>query len=278
MYASSWSSISSVAAHRHTLPSSAVAAAGADTILRWSADGLRPLAGEPAAALLAADSWLVQDGAVRGIEHHRRRFAGWCRELGVPARDVERFQVAVAAALPRAGRWFPRIEVVEGEHLQLRVRRACPAAPGARVIVGAPGDPRTKPTWKGPDVELLLELRSLATAVGADELVLCDARGRLVEGLFDSLLWWEDDTLCTTPADRTLPGVTRALLLELAIGRGVGVRERSPLPAELAGHETWLTNALHGIRAVTAWDGVPAAPAPRAAQWREALARTARAL
>jgi len=252
-----------------------VAAAGADTILRWSAHGLRPIAGEPAATLLAADSWLVEDGAVRGLDAHWERFGGWCRALGVTAAALEAFAAEVTAALPRAGRWFPRIEVVEGEHLQLRLRPARPAGREAQVIVGAPGDPRTRPTWKGPDVALLHELRSLATAVGADELVLCDADGRLVEGVFDSLLWWEDDVLCTTPADRTLPGVTRRLLLEIARERAIAVRERSPLPGEIAGRESWLTNALHGIRVVTAWDGVPAAPAPRAADWRDALARTA---
>jgi len=249
-----------------------------DIVLRWSEHGLRPLDDDPAGALLAADSWLVQDGAVRGMAHHRRRFAGWCGELGVPAQDVERFHVAVTAALPRTGRWFPRVEVVAGSRLQLRLRPARPAAREAQVIVGAPGDPRARPTWKGPDIELLLGLRSLATAVGADELVLSDEQGRLVEGVFDSLLWWEDETLCSTPADRTLPGVTRALLLDLARERGHAVRERSPLAHELAEHETWLTNALHGIRVVTAWSGAPAAPAPRADGWRDALQQTAEPL
>ena len=132
------------------------------------------------------------------------------------------------------------------------------------MVVAPPGDPRARPTWKGPDVELLHALRAAAVAAGADELVLRDAGGRLVEGVFDSLLWWEGDALCTTPQDRTLPGVTRALLLRIAADSDVEVRARSPRPEELAGCETWLTNALHGLRLVTAWDGEPAAPAPRA--------------
>jgi len=246
-----------------------------DVVLRWSGHGLQAHDADPGAALLAADSWLVEEGTVRGIDRHWRRFGGWCGELGLQDEDVERFAHAVSAALPRAGRWFPRVEVLDGGHLQLRLRAARPAAREAQVIVGAPGDPRAKPTWKGPDIALLGELRSLATAVGADELVLCDDDGRLVEGVYDSLLWWEDDALCTTPSDRTLPGVTRALLLDIASERGHAVRERSPLPEELAGRETWLTNALHGIRAVTAWSGALAAPAARADEWRAALQRTA---
>jgi len=251
------------------------------TVLRWSANELRPLRQDAAPALLAADSWLVADGRVRGHDLHWARFAGWCDELELPAAELAGFRAAVTAALPRTGRWFPRVELVGSERaraLQLRQRPARPGAHAARVIVGPPGDPRSRPCWKGPDVELLLELRERAVAAGADELLLCDGKGRLVEGALDSLLWWEGDALCTTPGERTLPGVTRALLLGIAHERGVAVRVRSPSPAQLAGCETWLTNALHGVRAVTAWDGVDAAPAPRAASWQAALARTAQPL
>ena len=64
-----------------------------------------------------------------------------------------------------------------------------------------------------------------------------------------------------------LPGVTRALLLELARDRGTPVAQRRPAPEELADRETWLVSALHGIRVVTRWanGGPPAGRAPRAA-------------
>jgi branched-subunit amino acid aminotransferase/4-amino-4-deoxychorismate lyase len=258
-----------------------VAPADDETVLRWSGGELRSLGAERSLALLAADSWLVEDGAVRGYDAHWERFAGWTGELGLAAEELGGFRAAVTAQLPRAGRWFPRVEVVaDDEHgglqLRLRLRPARPAASEARVLVAPPGDPRLRPTWKGPDVELLHELRAQATAAGADELMLCDADGLLVESVFDSLLWWEDEALCTTPFEGTLAGVTRRLLLEIARRRGVELRLRSPLPGELTTCETWLTNALHGIRVVTAWGGEIAAPAPRAAQWRTALARTAR--
>jgi len=110
------------------------------------------------------------------------------------------------------------------------------------VIVAPPGDPRIRPRWKGPDLETLIALRAQAVAAGADELLLCDNEGRLLEGALSSLLWWESDTLCTTPAERTLPGITRALLLGIAAERGVAIRLRSPLPAELVSRETWLTS------------------------------------
>jgi hypothetical protein len=50
------------------------------------------------------------------------------------------------------------------------------------------------------------------------------------------------------------------------------VEQRRPLPRELAGRETWLVSALHGIRVVTRWaEGLAAGDAPRAAAWRRLL-------
>jgi branched-subunit amino acid aminotransferase/4-amino-4-deoxychorismate lyase len=251
--------------------------AAVDQVLRWSEHGLREDSGTPAGALLAADSWLVESGAVRGYDAHWARFTGACAELGVAAEELGRFRAAVTGALPRTpGRWFPRVDLVGAEgrcDLRLRLRPAPPAALEARVLVGAPGDPRTLPHRKGPDLERLGALRAQAVAAGADELLLCDDDGRLLEGALSSLMWWEGDVLCTTPAERTLPGITRALLLAIAQRAGTPVRVRLPRPDELAGCETWLTSALHGIRVVTGWGA-----APRAEHWRSALAALALAL
>lgn len=244
------------------------------TLLGWSGQQLTQLSGERAEQLLAADSWLIEDGAVRGRDAHWERFGGWVRELDVPAASLEAFRVAVEALLPVRGRWFPRVELV-GSGLRLRLRPAPPVRSEARVVVGPRGDPRTDPRRKGPDLDLLLALRARAVGAQAHELLLCDEDGRLVEGALTALLWWEGETLCTTPAERTLPSVTRALLLEIARGRGVALGVRSPLPRELTEVETWLVNAAHGIQVVSAWDGRPAAPAPRAEPWRAALDATA---
>jgi branched-subunit amino acid aminotransferase/4-amino-4-deoxychorismate lyase len=260
-----------------------VASAEHDIVLRWSEEhGLRPCGPEPSCPVLTADSFLVDDGAVRGYERHWARFGGGCAELGVASDVLAAFRRAAEAAIPRAGRWFPRVELTDcgGAHLQLLLRPGGPSLPRARVMLGPLGDPRRQPRRKGPDLATLVALRAGALAAGVDELILRDGDGRLVEGALHSLLWWEGETLCTTPAHTTLPGVTRALLLEIAGEHGVAVRERSPLPCELAGRETWLTNAVHGIRVVTSWgDGGPeAGPARRADAWRARLERTAVAI
>jgi branched-subunit amino acid aminotransferase/4-amino-4-deoxychorismate lyase len=254
----------------------------------WSGGELRPVDDPPSGALLAADSWLVDEGRVRGYDLHWARFAGWCADPGITADGVARFRDAVTVALPRTGRWFPRVDLLgsaagragAAARLLLHLRPAQPLMRSARALVAEPGDPRSHPRRKGPDLPLLLALRAQAVAAGADELVLRDAGGRLLEGALNSLLWWEGGALCTTPDERTLPSITRALLLSIAQERGVQVRRRLPLPYELAGREAWLANAAHGIRAVTAWDpeGAAAGPPERAASWRVALEATARHL
>jgi branched-subunit amino acid aminotransferase/4-amino-4-deoxychorismate lyase len=246
-----------------------------DTVMPFNGHELQPAVTAPPSALLVADSWLVDEGYGRAAAAHWARFGGSCRALGVERAELRRFQVAASAALPPQGRWFPRVELT-AHGLALRLRRAPPVAgPHARVIVGAPGDPRRHPRRKGPDLELLAGLRAHARERGADELLLCDDDGALLEGALSSLLWWEDDALCTTPDEHALPGVTRALLLARARERGVEVRVRTPLPEQLAGRETWLTSALHGIRVVSGWVAprIEAGDGVRAPRWREELDR-----
>lgn len=245
-----------------------------DTHLRWTGRTLEPSAGAPAPALLVADSWLVDEGRERAAAAHWQRFGESCRYAGADDDALRRFRAAATAALPREGRRFVRVELT-ADGLALRIRTAPAAQREARVIAGPRGDPRRRPRRKGPDLELLLALRADAHAHGADELLLRDGEGALLEGALSSLLWWEGDALCTTPDEHTLPGVTRALLLDIARARGVELRVRAPQPEELAGAEAWLTSALHGIRAVSGWlsPRIEAGGAERAAAWREELDR-----
>jgi branched-subunit amino acid aminotransferase/4-amino-4-deoxychorismate lyase len=243
-----------------------------ESVLRWTAAGLRDAHGAAGGELLVADSWLVDGGAVRAADAHWARFGESCRAHGLDGDELARFRAAVTAAVPATGRWFPRVELGE-RGLALRIRPAPQPATEARVLVAPPGDPRRCPRRKGPDLTLLLALRERARAAGADELLLCDDAGTLREGALSSLLWWEDGTLCTTPDEHTLPGITRALLLDRARRSNVDVRVRLPLPRELAGREVWLTSALHGIRVVSAWlaPAQAAGPPERAGTWRSEL-------
>jgi branched-subunit amino acid aminotransferase/4-amino-4-deoxychorismate lyase len=154
------------------------------------------------------------------------------------------------------------------------VRPAPAREPTVVAWVADVADPRREPRRKGPDLERLASLRERAATRGAGEAVISDAGGRLLEGAFTSLLWWEGETLCAVPDDAPiLPGITRALLVALARDRGTPVAYRRPRSRELAERETWLVSALHGIRVVTRWanGGPPAGGAPRAGGWQRLL-------
>lgn len=224
--------------------------------------------------LLAADSWLVDHGRVRAVERHWARFSATCREHGVAPEALAALRARVEDAVPPEGRWFPRVELRADGELGFRVRPAPPRAPTIVAWRADVPDPRHAPRRKGPDLQRLAALRERAAAHGAGEAMLVDADGRLLEGAFTSLLWWEEETLWAVPDDAPiLPGITRALLIDLARESDTAVAHRRPAPQELAGRETWLVSALHGIRVVTRWaDGGPAAgDAPRAATWQRLL-------
>ena len=83
------------------------------TVYLWRDEGLeaRDDCDILPASIEAADSWLVDDGRVRGLELHRTRFMtsiprGRYRQL-----DPGAFWTASLAATPRSGRWFPRFEL-----------------------------------------------------------------------------------------------------------------------------------------------------------------------
>jgi branched-subunit amino acid aminotransferase/4-amino-4-deoxychorismate lyase len=224
-------------------------------------------------ALLAADSWLVADGRVRAVERHWARFGTTCREHGAEPEALAALRARLERAVPSAGRWFPRVELRADGELAFHVRPAPQREPTVVAWIADVPDPRRAPRRKGPDLERLAALRERAAAHGAGEAVLADAGGRLLEGAFTSLLWWEGETLCVVPDDAPiLPGITRALLIEIASARDTPVARRRPAPDELVDRETWLVSALHGIRTVTRWaGGTPAGAAPRAATWQRLL-------
>ncbi|MFK0157502.1 aminotransferase class IV [Streptomyces sp. NPDC090493] len=248
----------------------------AEGVFAWSpAAGLRPVEdpgpGEP---LLVADSWLVRDGRVRGLDRHRDRFVRSCGECGGPPEyRLLEFWRAMTAALPRAGAWFPRVELTP-HHVRLRLRPAPPLGTTVEVWATGQPDPRTVPRRKGPDLDALARLRARAAEAGAQEAVLVTPSGVVLEAATTSVLWWEDDTLCLpSPRLPVLPGVTLALIRERAEHTGIRTAHRERTLTELAAREVWLVNALHGIRPVTRWVGGPtkAGTATRAPEWRKWL-------
>ncbi|MGC2977294.1 aminotransferase class IV [Brevibacterium sp. FAM 25378] len=207
--------------------------------------------------LLAADSWLVEEGQVRAFERHRARFADAAVQVGVGALVTAEFWASVVEKIPEAGEWFPRVDVLETAPggtrvLALRLRPAPPRTHELGVLIPPYFDPRSTPGRKGPDIAMLENLRTQAREeYDCDEVLLLSKDGYVIEGATTSLLWWDGDTLCAPdPALGALPGVTSALILNEARVRSIPVEYHQVRPEVLIRHEAWLVNALHGIRRV----------------------------
>jgi branched-subunit amino acid aminotransferase/4-amino-4-deoxychorismate lyase len=88
-----------------------------------------------------------------------------------------------------------------------------------------------------------------ALDLGADEAIMTTPDGRAWEGSRTNLFLVRRGALITPGLDGPLvPGVMRALVLELAAAEGISVQEAAPTLAELdAADETFLTNSVRGI-------------------------------
>jgi branched-subunit amino acid aminotransferase/4-amino-4-deoxychorismate lyase len=234
--------------------------------------------------VLAADSWLVRDGRVRGLDLHRSRFLAAIPATLRAGLAPEGFWEAAVAALPRTGEWFPRVELqlrVRTPLLVLRLRNAPPQGRSVRLATWTGADPRTKPTVKGPDLERLAAVRTSVQPLGADEAVLLSPERYVVEGAYSALAWWRGgDLVFPDPALERVDSVTARSLSVVATALGVRVHSEFAHPEELAGREVWALSALHGARIVTNWvDGPAVAGEPgRLDAWRRRLDALARPL
>lgn len=208
---------------------------------------------------VAVDSWLVEDSYSRSIDRHFERFAGWLADQ-VEAEELAQFFAAVRQAIPKTGRWFPRIEAhPTTPRLHLRLREAPSQLREAKLWTYAEPDPRLHPMIKGPDLQLCMQLRRRAQLNGADEAVLLDPEGYLCEGALSSVVWWREETLCA-PNELTpwLPSITRDEVFSIAESMGYKTKTERVKPADLVGCEIWMLSSLQGIRPVTEWLGLDA--------------------
>ena len=76
--------------------------------------------------------------------------------------------------------------------------------------------------------------RAEADAAGADEALLLNTDGFVVEASSSNLFWIERDTVCTPPlASGILAGVTRAVVFEICQSLGLAVQEAGVTPDQL---------------------------------------------
>lgn len=106
--------------------------------------------------------------------------------------------------------------------------------------------------------------RSEAEAKGADEALLLNTNGEVAETAGGNIFWVYHDKICTIPTGRgILPGITRAVVLEICQSLGLETNKRVIKPEMLrnAGG-IFVTQSALGIVPVVSFDGVPVAPSP----------------
>jgi aminodeoxychorismate lyase len=106
--------------------------------------------------------------------------------------------------------------------------------------------------------------RAEAVARDADEALLINTNGEVAETASGNLFWVYNDKICTTPTGRgVLPGITRAVVLEICQALGLLTNKRVIKPEALRNSEgIFVTQSALGIVPVAAFDGEPISPSP----------------
>jgi len=207
----------------------------------------------------------IRAGAPRFAERHVRRLVRGAQVLGLPAADPRRLRRALEELAKAA--FFGGEGVV-----RLSLSRD---GDGALRVVGVPRDlGEDPPAWRavtaplphpgallagGPKLtqRLLQALASdAARAAGAEEALLFDAAGYLVEGARTNVVAMRaDGALCTPPTER---GAVAGIALEVASERLPALVRRDLSRRDLfAARGVAVINAVRGARALVALDGRP---------------------
>jgi aminodeoxychorismate lyase len=106
--------------------------------------------------------------------------------------------------------------------------------------------------------------RAEAADAGADEALLSNTDGYLVEGSSSNLFWLQDNQVCTAPlATGVLPGVTRGAVLELCERLGIPVRQTHVSARELLESQgVFVTLSTIGVAEAESLDGKPLRKSP----------------
>jgi branched-chain amino acid aminotransferase len=106
--------------------------------------------------------------------------------------------------------------------------------------------------------------RAEAKEKGADEALLINTNGEVAETASGNLFWVYQDKICTVPTGRgVLPGITRAIVLEICQTLGLQTNKRVIKPDALRKSQgLFVTQSALGIVPVATFDGEPVTPSP----------------
>ena len=219
----------------------------------------------------AFETLRVYGGRPFRLEEHLRRLARSAERLGLPAPDVDEIRSLAAAALDAAGvgdvslrfYWTPGAR--SGRPTAIVLVSAIPDwIEGARErgqrLVSLAFPARTSP-WLLPGTKSVSYASHSAAEAeakrrGADDAVLVDLDGTVLEGPVTNI-WWREGDVLVTPALELgiLAGETRAALLELARELGHEVETGAfPLGRLHAADEVFTSSSVREVMPVVSVD------------------------
>jgi len=149
-----------------------------------------------------------------------------------------------------------------------------PTARGWRLVTASRRLPADEPLAQFKTANKLAQVlaRGEADAAGADEALLLNTDGFVVEGASCNLFWVQDGVVCTPPmTSGVLAGVTRAVVLELCQALALPVRETTVTPKALRKVEgVFLTLSSLGVIPAAEMDGTPLGQSPIVAKLQHA--------
>jgi hypothetical protein len=192
---------------------------------------------------MVIDSFLVDNGQVRGFDLHLKRFASQ-----VPRVLPASFPSMLAMVLPEAGQWFPRLEYhIASQEIYVHLRPAPQLRTITRLETQGAVDSREKPQVKGWDLPLLTKMRAAAETRGYDDVILLDAEGHPKETTTAVMAFLVDNTLHTPdPSLGILPSVTWELTQNALHHHGLQVAYGVYDWVDFHSAASVVGNALHG--------------------------------
>lgn len=222
----------------------------------------------------------VYEGIPFAWRRHHERLVHSAGGLGLTVPDPGSLRAAADAVLAANALREARLRItITGGEAPLGSERG-PAPPTVMVAASAmtPWPPTTEVVtvpWSRNErgattgmktISYAENVRALAYARehGAGEAVFPNTRGELCEATGSNVFVVQADVLHTPPVEAgCLLGVTRALVLDLAVALGIPTEEAAlPLDALHRADEAFLSSTTREVQAIAAVDGQPLAAAP----------------
>lgn len=200
---------------------------------------------------------------VIGLDRHIARMLQSAQELGLPDFSVQ----DVRERLRESVRQYKRVaeEVCRGRLILRPSGLEVRIEPWQLNSVWADGVPvalfraeRSLPQHKSCSALISHVARTKALQRGFEEALLVDASGDVREGAWSNFFIIRNDSLVITPQHKILPGVTRAIVLEILQKLEIRVEQRSVLVPELfdPSNQLFITQATTGLTAVNKVESV----------------------